>query len=439
VDEHWVTKFGKPQSVGAAAGGPEQIWINYGRTSDVMVVGWITSDMNAATEVHYGTSPGSYTMTAGGNATFYKYSTKYTSGLIHHAYLTGLAPGTKYYYVAGPAGAQSAEYSFTSNPGTGTFPYVFGFIADIGEGSDATSTIQHCVDNADIDTMVINGDISYASGCERTGCGTWDAFQRMAQPLSATKPFAVNIGNHECDDNANGIVAISTRYRFAGMPFPLGSKDDLFYFSYNAGPAHVISVSSFYPGGFGAGSPLTTWLKADLAAVDRSQTPWVLVSLHAPWYNSNTAHQGDGEAMRVALEPVMIAAGVNAVFSGHVHAYERSHPVDNNKIVADGQGMVHFNIGDAGASLYTTWEKTPAWSAYHSATFGHGVFRIQNKTTATWEWHRDQDAEVSGGTRALARRRRALRPSASSPPPSPLPPPSQSKITDTYTMSNTHF
>ena len=99
------------------------------------------------------------------------------------------------------------------------------------------------------------------------------------------------------------------------------------------------------------------WLKADLAAVSRARTPWLLVSLHAPWYNSNSEHQGDGEAMRQALEPTLVAAGVNAIFPGHVHSYERSTPVDNNKVVPAGQGIVHFNIGDAGASLYTTWLK----------------------------------------------------------------------------------
>lgn len=33
------------------------------------------------------------------------------------------------------------------------------------------------------------------------------------------------------------------------------------------------------------------WLHRDLAAVDRARTPWVIVVFHAPWYNSNYAHQ----------------------------------------------------------------------------------------------------------------------------------------------------
>jgi len=173
-----------------------------------------------------------------------------------------------------------------------------------------------------------------------------------------------------------------------------GRADDVWYFSYEAGPAHVISVSSFFPGGFGAGSALTKWLVGDLASIDRAKTPWVLVSLHAPWYNSNTEHQGDGEAMRVALEPLFVKAGVAAVFSGHVHSYERSFVVNNKAVVAPGAGITHFNIGDAGASLYTSWLATPATSAFHSAVFGSGQFAILNATHAHWTWHRNADAET---------------------------------------------
>ena len=41
---------------------------------------------------------------------------------------------------------------------------------------------------------------------------------------------------------------------------------------------------------------------------------------------------------------------MNLVLAGHVHAYERSHPVYMNKTVEDGvrDGIVYINIGDAG-------------------------------------------------------------------------------------------
>jgi hypothetical protein len=190
-------------------------------------------------------------------------------------------------------------------------------------------------------------------------------------------------------------VAISTQYRlgYTGMPTG-GRKDGAMYFSYEAGPVHVISLASFYPGGFGPLSPLTKWLTGDLASIDKSKTPWIIVSLHAPWYNSNDAHQGDGEYMRLELEDRLVKAGVSAIFTGHVHAFERSFPVVNNKVVAAGAGPVHFNIGDAGAGLYTSWKSpTPAWSAFHSAEFGHGEITFLNATTAHWTWHRNADPE----------------------------------------------
>ena len=99
--------------------------------------------------------------------------------------------------------------------------------------------------------------------------------------------------------------------------------------------------------------------------------------------------------MRVALEAMLVKAGVAAIFSGHVHAYERSRVVNNKAVVADGAGIVHFNIGDAGASLYTRWIAIPATSAFHSAVFGHGEFAIVNATHAHWTWHRNADAEAT--------------------------------------------
>jgi len=360
-----------------------------------MVLGWVTSDMGAASAARYGESSGNYPLAATGTGISYKYSAKYTSGLIHHVTLTGLKPATKYYYQVGSTAAWSQEFSFTSNPGLGAeIPYTIAFVADIGENGNANNTITHVLAGADdIDAVIINGDISYASGCESSGCATWDAFQRMAAPLAAIKPWAVNLGNHESYDSANGIDYISSKYRFAGMPTPTPyNQDGCLYFSYEAGPTHVISVASFYGGGFGAGSALTKFVIADLAKVDRSKTPWLLVTLHAPWYNSNTQHQGEGEPMRVGLEKLFVDAKVDAIFTGHVHAYERTCAVQNNNCDSK-NGITHFNVGDAGADLYTSWLRTPAWSVFHKASFGHGQFQIFNSSVAQWTWHENVNDE----------------------------------------------
>ena len=43
-------------------------------------------------------------------------------------------------------------------------------------------------------------------------------------------------------------------------------------------------------GDYNASSVQYKWLAADLKAVDRSKTPWLVVSMHAPWYNSNVKY-----------------------------------------------------------------------------------------------------------------------------------------------------
>ena len=58
--------------------------------------------------------------------------------------------------------------------------------------------------------------------------------------------------------------------------------------------------------------------------MDRQRTPWLVVLFHVPWYNSNKAHQGAGDDMMAAVEPLLYAASVDLVIAGHVHAYERS-------------------------------------------------------------------------------------------------------------------
>lgn len=66
------------------------------------------------------------------------------------------------------------------------------------------------------------------------------------------------------------------------------------------------------------------WLKDELKKVDRKITPWLIVLMHIPFYSSNTAHYMEGESMRTVFEQWFIDYKVDAVFAGHVHAYERS-------------------------------------------------------------------------------------------------------------------
>lgn len=71
-------------------------------------------------------------------------------------------------------------------------------------------------------------------------------------------------------------------------------------------------------------TPQWRWLEEEFKRVDRKKTPWLIVLMHVPIYNSNEAHFMEGESMRAAYESWFVQYKVDVVFAGHVHAYERS-------------------------------------------------------------------------------------------------------------------
>src|SRR4051812_32798744 len=110
-------------------------------------------------------------------------------------------------------------------------------------------------------------------------------------------------------------VAYNNRWR---MPYEeSGSKSNLYYsFDTAGGAAHVVMLGSYAR--FDKGSEQHTWLKRDLAGIDRRKTPWLVVLLPVPWYSTNEGHQGEGDSMRTAMERLLYEARVDIVFAGHV-------------------------------------------------------------------------------------------------------------------------
>jgi hypothetical protein len=76
------------------------------------------------------------------------------------------------------------------------------------------------------------------------------------------------------------------------------------------------------------------WLDKELAA---SGSDWKIPFFHHPLYSSGKTH-GSAELQRSLLEPVFLKYGVNVVFSGHEHFYERIKPQ---------KGVAYFIIGSS--------------------------------------------------------------------------------------------
>lgn len=233
---------------------------------------------------------------------------------------------------------------------------------DLGQTEWTASTLSHVIET-DYDVLLLPGDLSYAD----TQQPLWDSFGRLVEPYASSRPWMVTEGNHEIEIfpiiHPHGFKAYNARWL---MPYEQSSSNSNLYYSFDVAGCHVIMLGSYVD--FDRDSDQYSWLQSDIARIDREITPWVFVLIHAPWYNSNTAHKGEGESMRKAMEELLYDARVDAVFSGHVHAYERfvSHiyfiislqSKNNAQIVctqtrvfdnrADPCGPIYLTIGDGG-------------------------------------------------------------------------------------------
>lgn len=79
------------------------------------------------------------------------------------------------------------------------------------------------------------------------------------------------------------------------------------------------------------------WLEGELA---KDTSEWKIAFFHHPPYSSGGKH-GSDMGLREVIEPIFVKYGVNAVFAGHEHFYERIKP----------QKGVYYFISGAGGKL----------------------------------------------------------------------------------------
>ncbi|KAK4344514.1 hypothetical protein RND71_034690 [Anisodus tanguticus] len=405
---------------------PQQVHISFAGDKHMRVT-WVTNDGSSPSIVEYGTSPGKYSAIAQGESTKYSYLL-YSSGKIHHTVIGPLQGNTTYFY---RCGGEGPEFQLKTPPSK--FPVTFAVAGDLGQTGWTKSTLEH-IDQCKYDVHLLPGDLSYADYLQHR----WDTFGQLVQPLASSRPWMVTQGNHEKESIPfleDGFVSYNSRWK---MPFEESGSTSNLYYSFDVAGVHIIMLGSYTA--YDEYSDQYRWLKVDLCCLDsskfhlsvsgppevvfggsdmgaetfldnpsnidvdyakadllkvvRKRTPWLVVLFHVPWYNSNIAHQCEGDDMMAAMEPLLYAAGADIVFTGHVHAYERTKRVYEGK--SDPCGAVHITIGDGGnreGLAHRYKQPPPEWSVFREASFGHGELKMVNSTHAFWSWHRNEDDE----------------------------------------------
>ncbi len=139
--------------------------------------------------------------------------------------------------------------------------------------------------------------------------------------LDAGVTFHATLGNHD-DPNQ----------RFY-KPFNMNGQR---YYTFTEGPIQFFVLDSNY-----MDPKQITWLDQQLSA---SHAQWKIAYAHHPLYSTGSTH-GSETDLRALVEPLFVKYGVNIVFAGHEHFYERIKPQKGIAYFIEG-GSAKLRDGD---------------------------------------------------------------------------------------------
>jgi hypothetical protein len=263
--------------------------------------------------------------------------------------IDGLQPDATYPYeihAGDRALTDRLEFRTSKPPATRYSFLVFG---DSGSGTRAQYALAErmVATLPAADFLLHTGDQVYGDGARR------DYLARFFRPyrrLIARVNFWPCAGNH--DVNGEGLAPALQEIFETPDNGPPGLPEDLnYWFDYASCRVAVINSNADVAT---LRDKVAPWLATVMAD---PQPAWRFVSLHHP---PHTAGKYEPDlAVLEHLVPVFEATGVDVVFSGHDHMYQRFHPLRGGAMVEPGAGVVYVVTGAGGRSLYTPRHEAP--------------------------------------------------------------------------------
>jgi hypothetical protein len=268
------------------------------------------------------------------------------------------------------------------------------YIGDMGNDNSTNNmaAITKLVANNKINWILHNGDISYADGFQQR----WDTYFRAFEGAVANSPYMVTLGNHEIGVIAALNLTVGYVHRFVlPGPYSISMDYENLFYSWNYANIHFISLDTESIFDIAYISPKQiAWLEQDLAQVDRTQYPWIVVYGHRPLYCSGSSSDcvEMAELLRGNIEDLIYKYNVNLLFSAHKHNYERFWPVYQSvpeKTYTNPRATVHIVNGAGGnregfAGFHDPIE--PA-SVTRLDVWGYGLLTVYNDTTLEYSFN----------------------------------------------------
>ncbi len=290
-------------------------------TQSSIVVAWQTSGTDLGT-VEYGTSS---SLGSSVSAT--------TPSTMQAVELTGLSPGTVYHYRVSTDGESSRLSSFVTAPREEQ-PFTFVVVGDTRTDADAHQSVVDAIrNNVGAPDMYLNtGDLVEDGG----EADQWAEFFEIEGGLMAEAPLFPVAGNHDDVENDSWYV------QYFDLPDSSSATENWYAFSFGNTRFVVVDTNEDYV----TGSEQYLWLEAELQAASTDPSiVHTVVAFHDPPYTSG-AHgvfdPDDWQPPRTYLVPLLTRYGVDVVFNGHDHHYERTDPSQTD-------GVLYVVAGGGGA------------------------------------------------------------------------------------------
>ncbi|XP_011525271.1 acid phosphatase type 7 isoform X4 [Homo sapiens] len=281
--------LGVQGSLGAPSAAPEQVHLSYPGEPGSMTVTW-TTWVPTRSEVQFGLQPsGPLPLRAQGTfVPFVDGGILRRKLYIHRVTLRKLLPGVQYVYRCGSAQGWSRRFRFRALKNGAHWSPRLAVFGDLGaDNPKAVPRLRRDTQQGMYDAVLHVGDFAYNLDQDNARVG--DRFMRLIEPVAASLPYMTCPGNHEERYNFSNYKA-----RFS-MP---GDNEGLWY-SWDLGPAHIISFSTevyfFLHYGRHLVQRQFRWLESDLQPIrtgqpGRGSSLWGTGPCTAPTQIWTTAH-----------------------------------------------------------------------------------------------------------------------------------------------------